>query len=187
MEWGEYLAQSSAKDRDGAVLLGWTGDNGDPDNFLGVLLGCDARRRQQPRAVVLPGLRGPDPGGQDHLRRRTSARRSTSRRRWSSRSRRPGRPSPTRSSRCRCARTSPASCRTRSASTASTASTRPSSAARTAAGRRRRRAPVRRPPAGGRNAPLHPAPPAPDRADLHRHHAGRVPLHPPAAGRPGAR
>jgi len=40
-EWGEYLDKSKAKDRDGAVLLGWTGDNGDPDNFLAVLLGCD--------------------------------------------------------------------------------------------------------------------------------------------------
>lgn len=41
-EWGEYLERSKAEDRDGAVLLGWTGDNGDPDNFLAVLLGCDA-------------------------------------------------------------------------------------------------------------------------------------------------
>jgi dipeptide transport system substrate-binding protein len=41
-EWGEYLDRSKAEDRDGAVLLGWTGDNGDPDNFLAVLLGCDA-------------------------------------------------------------------------------------------------------------------------------------------------
>jgi dipeptide transport system substrate-binding protein len=41
-EWGEYLKRSSEVDRDGAVLLGWTGDNGDPDNFLAVLLGCDA-------------------------------------------------------------------------------------------------------------------------------------------------
>ncbi|OKL43068.1 ABC transporter substrate-binding protein [Pseudovibrio exalbescens] len=41
-EWGEYLKRSKELDRDGAVLLGWTGDNGDPDNFLAVLLGCDA-------------------------------------------------------------------------------------------------------------------------------------------------
>ena len=42
MEWAEYLKNSSAKDRDSAVILGWTGDNGDPDNFLDTLLGCDA-------------------------------------------------------------------------------------------------------------------------------------------------
>ena len=41
-EWGEYLKRSKDETRDGAVLLGWTGDNGDPDNFLAVLLGCDA-------------------------------------------------------------------------------------------------------------------------------------------------
>ncbi|MEZ2129520.1 MULTISPECIES: ABC transporter substrate-binding protein [unclassified Sinorhizobium] len=41
-EWAEYLKLSSAKDRDGAAILGWTGDNGDPDNFMDTLLGCDA-------------------------------------------------------------------------------------------------------------------------------------------------
>jgi dipeptide transport system substrate-binding protein len=41
-EWGEYLKRSKEKNRDGAVLLGWTGGNGDPDSFFAVLLGCDA-------------------------------------------------------------------------------------------------------------------------------------------------
>ncbi|WP_425642683.1 ABC transporter substrate-binding protein [Marinomonas gallaica] len=39
-EWGEYLKRSTKGEHD-SVLLGWTGDNGDPDNFMYVLLGCD--------------------------------------------------------------------------------------------------------------------------------------------------
>ena len=40
-EWGEYLERSKNGEHQ-TVLLGWTGDNGDPDNFLFVLLGCAA-------------------------------------------------------------------------------------------------------------------------------------------------
>ncbi len=40
-EWGEYLKRSR-KGEHQTVLLGWTGDNGDPDNFMYVLLSCAA-------------------------------------------------------------------------------------------------------------------------------------------------
>jgi dipeptide transport system substrate-binding protein len=38
---GAYLRQSSDKKRDGAVLIGWTSDNGDAASFLALLLSCD--------------------------------------------------------------------------------------------------------------------------------------------------
>ena len=41
LDLGDFIRRSAAIDRDAAVLFGWTGDNGDPDNFLGALLGCD--------------------------------------------------------------------------------------------------------------------------------------------------
>jgi dipeptide transport system substrate-binding protein len=40
-EWGEYIRRAHAGEHE-AMLIGWTGDYGDPDNWLGVLLGCDA-------------------------------------------------------------------------------------------------------------------------------------------------
>jgi dipeptide transport system substrate-binding protein len=39
-EWGEYRKRMQAGEHQ-MGLLGWTGDNGDPDNFLNILLGCD--------------------------------------------------------------------------------------------------------------------------------------------------
>ncbi|WP_455925551.1 ABC transporter substrate-binding protein [Pseudomonas putida] len=40
-EWGEYIKRAHNGETD-AMLIGWSGDNGDPDNWLGTLLGCDA-------------------------------------------------------------------------------------------------------------------------------------------------
>ncbi len=48
-EWGEYLKRSKQGEHQ-TVLLGWTGDNGDPDNFLYVLLGCEAAKDSANRA-----------------------------------------------------------------------------------------------------------------------------------------
>ncbi len=40
-EWGEYIKRSKGGEN-GAMLIGWSGDNGDPDNWLNVLFGCDS-------------------------------------------------------------------------------------------------------------------------------------------------
>jgi dipeptide transport system substrate-binding protein len=42
-EWGEYRKRMQNGEHQ-MGMLGWTGDNGDPDNFLAVLLGCDAAK-----------------------------------------------------------------------------------------------------------------------------------------------
>jgi dipeptide transport system substrate-binding protein len=42
-EWGEYRKRAQAGEHQMAQL-GWTGDNGDPDNFLYVLLSCNSAR-----------------------------------------------------------------------------------------------------------------------------------------------
>lgn len=43
-EWGTYLDKLSALQHD-MCLIGWTGDNGDPDNFLNVLLSIQATNK----------------------------------------------------------------------------------------------------------------------------------------------
>lgn len=40
-EWGEYLKRAKAGEHQ-IVMTGWTGDNGDPDNWLGTLFSCQA-------------------------------------------------------------------------------------------------------------------------------------------------
>ena len=42
-EWGEYRKRMQAGEHQ-MGMLGWTGDNGDPDNFLHTLLGCDSTK-----------------------------------------------------------------------------------------------------------------------------------------------
>jgi len=42
-EWGEYRKRLQAGEHQ-MGQLGWTGDNGDPDNFMGVLLSCQSAR-----------------------------------------------------------------------------------------------------------------------------------------------
>jgi dipeptide transport system substrate-binding protein len=39
-EWGEYLKRARDEGRDGAVMLGGTSDNGDPDNLLSFFFSC---------------------------------------------------------------------------------------------------------------------------------------------------
>lgn len=40
-EWGEYLKRAKDGEHQ-TVMMGWTGDNGDPDNFFATLFSCAA-------------------------------------------------------------------------------------------------------------------------------------------------
>ena len=64
-EWGEYRKRMQAGEHQ-TGMLGWTGDNGDPDNFLHTLLGCDAAKTGGGNIaqVVLPAVRRPGQEGQ---------------------------------------------------------------------------------------------------------------------------
>jgi dipeptide transport system substrate-binding protein len=48
-EWGEFLKRTKAGEHQ-TTLMGWTGDNGDPDNFFYPLLGCAAAKDGTNRA-----------------------------------------------------------------------------------------------------------------------------------------
>ncbi|MCA1940041.1 MAG: ABC transporter substrate-binding protein [Caenispirillum bisanense] len=73
-EWGEYLKRSKDGEHQ-TLLLGWNGDNGDPDNFLAVLLSCDSvgaanRARwcdQEFDAAVMEAKRVSDPAARAAL------------------------------------------------------------------------------------------------------------------------
>lgn len=41
-EWTEYRERGKQADRKGPFQIGWSGDNGDPDNFFGTLFSCSA-------------------------------------------------------------------------------------------------------------------------------------------------
>jgi dipeptide transport system substrate-binding protein len=41
-EWTKYRTEGKKADRPGAFQIGWTGDNGDPDNFFATLFACSA-------------------------------------------------------------------------------------------------------------------------------------------------
>ena len=73
-EWGEYRKRMQNGEHQ-MGMLGWTGDNGDPDNFLphAARLRLGEDQRQQRRQVLLPAVRGPGPEGEDDVRPGSSA------------------------------------------------------------------------------------------------------------------
>ena len=69
-EWGEYRKRMQAGEHQ-MGMLGWTGDNGDPDNFLHTLLGCASAQigiGLEHRQVLLQAVRRSGREGQDGQR-----------------------------------------------------------------------------------------------------------------------
>jgi peptide/nickel transport system substrate-binding protein len=50
-EWGTYLEQTGTGAHD-AAMLGWSGDNGDPDNFLNVLLSSTSATEEDAQNIA---------------------------------------------------------------------------------------------------------------------------------------